>query len=182
MLFNAVFNSISVISRRPVHLTMLSWSSSNQNSAYFSGEKMLFLFLLFKGQMVAMLDSCFFSVTLKVYLRVFEDNFHMSDFHFKCQYLISLFTVLIFCFTTKTKCHLKCYLFKALKQNVLTLYQTTTLWTVPNSKYFDHILNSAEIMIIVCESSKPCWKGRKCWFPAFSPFPTRFSKGYFLFR
>ena len=23
-------------------------------------------------------------------------------------------------------------------------------------------------------------KGEKCWFPAFSPFPTMFSKGFFL--
>ena len=33
MVFNAVFNSISVISRRPVHLFLLSWSSFNQYSA-----------------------------------------------------------------------------------------------------------------------------------------------------
>ena len=36
MVFNAVFNSISVISRRPVHLSMLSWSSFNQYSAQYS--------------------------------------------------------------------------------------------------------------------------------------------------
>ena len=30
MVFNAVFKSISVLSRRPFHLSMLSWSSSNQ--------------------------------------------------------------------------------------------------------------------------------------------------------
>ena len=36
MIFNAVFNGISVISQRPVHLSMLSWSSFNQYSApYF---------------------------------------------------------------------------------------------------------------------------------------------------
>ena len=33
---NDVFNSISVISRRPVHLSMLSWSSFNQYSAQYS--------------------------------------------------------------------------------------------------------------------------------------------------
>ena len=36
MVFNVVFNSISVISRRPVHLSMLSWSSYNQYSAQYS--------------------------------------------------------------------------------------------------------------------------------------------------
>ena len=36
MLFNAIFNSISIISQRPVHLFMLSWSSFNQYSAQYS--------------------------------------------------------------------------------------------------------------------------------------------------
>ena len=27
---------------------------------------------------------------------------------------------------------------------------------------------------------KHCGKSRKCWLPAFSPFPTMFSKGFFL--
>ena len=36
MVFNAVFNSISVISRQPVHLSMLSWSSFKQYSAEYS--------------------------------------------------------------------------------------------------------------------------------------------------
>ena len=38
MVFNAVFNSISVISLRPVHLSMLSWSSFNQYSAQYSSQ------------------------------------------------------------------------------------------------------------------------------------------------
>ena len=36
MRFNAVFNVLSIISRRPVHLSMLSWSSFNQYSAQYS--------------------------------------------------------------------------------------------------------------------------------------------------
>ena len=36
MVFNAVFNSISVISWRPVHLSMLFWSSFNQYSTHYS--------------------------------------------------------------------------------------------------------------------------------------------------
>ena len=36
MVFNAVFNSISVISRWPVHLSMLSWNSFNRYSRQYS--------------------------------------------------------------------------------------------------------------------------------------------------
>ena len=36
MVFNAIFNSISVISQRSVHLSTLSWSSFNQYSAQYS--------------------------------------------------------------------------------------------------------------------------------------------------
>ena len=36
MVFNAIFNSISVSSQRPVHLSMLSWISFNQYSAQYS--------------------------------------------------------------------------------------------------------------------------------------------------
>ena len=35
MVFHAVFNSISAISRLPVHLSMLSWNSFNKYSAQF---------------------------------------------------------------------------------------------------------------------------------------------------
>ena len=35
MVFNAIFNSIKVVSRRPVHPHMLSWSSFNQCSAQY---------------------------------------------------------------------------------------------------------------------------------------------------
>ena len=36
MVFNAVFNSISVISQEPVHLSTLSWISCHQYSAQYS--------------------------------------------------------------------------------------------------------------------------------------------------
>ena len=36
MVFNIVFNTISLISQRPVHLSMLSWSSFNQYSTQYS--------------------------------------------------------------------------------------------------------------------------------------------------
>ena len=40
----------------------------------------------------------------------------------------------------------------------LTLYQTTNFWTIQNSKYL---------------------QTTKCWLPAFSPYPTMFSTGFF---
>ena len=43
MVFNAVFNSISSISRRPVYLSMLSWSSFNHYSAQYSFPSCLLL-------------------------------------------------------------------------------------------------------------------------------------------
>ena len=33
---------------------------------------------------------------------------------------------------------------------------------------------------LLWEGRKHCGKRRKCWLPAFSPFPLMFSKGYFL--
>ena len=42
MVFNVVFNSISVMSGRPVHLSMLSWSSFNQYSAQHSSNPLVF--------------------------------------------------------------------------------------------------------------------------------------------
>ena len=32
----------------------------------------------------------------------------------------------------------------------------------------------------LCNSLENSWKRRKCWFPAFSPFPTMFSTGIFI--
>ena len=42
--------------------------------------------------------------------------------------------------------------------------------------------NKCDLKIKVClgMSRKHCGKRRKCWLPAFSPFPTMFSKGDFL--
>ena len=34
--------------------------------------------------------------------------------------------------------------------------------------------------ICLCKSRKHYGKRRKCWLPAFSPFPTMFSVGFFL--
>ena len=43
--------------------------------------------------------------------------------------------------------------------------------------------NKFELEIVICfgKGRKLCGKRRKCWLPAFSPFPTMFSKGY-LFK
>ena len=41
MVFNAVFNSISVISRWPVHLSMFSWTSYNQYTIFLPSHWLL---------------------------------------------------------------------------------------------------------------------------------------------
>ena len=45
------------------------------------------------------------------------------------------------------------------KQVILSLYHTILTYNNPKKQDF----------------GKHCWKRRKCWFPAFSPFPTMFS-------
>ena len=69
---------------------------------------------------------------------------------------------------------------------------------MPGVRHLDSLLNDkllhrsklralADDKIIVTEKKISCGKGRKhcgirrkCWFPAFSPFPTMFSKGFFF--
>ena len=60
----------------------------------------------------------------------------------------------------------------------ITVYQTTKILDLS-------ILNvpkqmRVKIQICVGKDRKLCGKTRKCWLPAFSPFPTMFSKGFFL--
>ena len=49
--------------------------------------------------------------------------------------------------------------------------------------FADNKLNVAKMMIFLLnrveKSRKHCGKKRKCWLPAFSPFPTMFSKAFF---
>ena len=44
----------------------------------------------------------------------------------------------------------------------------------------ENIVGKGENVGNAGKSKKHCWKKRKCWLPAFSPFPTMFSKGFFL--
>ena len=69
----------------------------------------------------------------------------------------------------------------------LTLYQTTKSKTSPNSKHLQ--TNKCDKKLEICfekgrkhcgKRRKHCGKRRKCWFPAFSPFATMFSKGFLL--
>ena len=39
-----------------------------------------------------------------------------------------------------------------------------------------HNKSGSNIEIHLWQGRKHCWKRRKCWLPAFSPFPTMFSK------
>ena len=59
MMFNAIFNRISVISQRPVHLSILSWCSFNQYSAQYSFQA----------------TGCF--PTYRVLLRITHTFFHL---------------------------------------------------------------------------------------------------------
>ena len=67
----------------------------------------------------------------------------------------------------------------------LTLYQTKIFSLIPNWKHLQ-TKNESELEIDICmgKGRKYCGKRRKCWLPAFSPFPTpfptMFSKGLFL--
>ena len=45
----------------------------------------------------------------------------------------------------------------------------------------DKINVTKKVILLFCRNSKKhCWKRRKCWLPAFSPFPAMFSKSLFL--
>ena len=63
MLFNAVFNFISVISRRPEHLPMLSYSSFNQYSAHY----------FFQA------TGCYPTQSLSIQLRVVREEWILSQ-------------------------------------------------------------------------------------------------------
>ena len=64
----------------------------------------------------------------------------------------------------------------------LTLYQTTNFKTGPNSKDLQTKYSKCKFKteILFGMGRKSCWKRRKCWLPAFSPFPAVFSKGFLL--
>ena len=61
--------------------------------------------------------------------------------------------------------------------------------SLPNDKFLDWSklkafaddkTNMAEKLICLAKGRKHCWKRRKCCLPAFSPFPTMFSKAFFF--
>ena len=58
---------------------------------------------------------------------------------------------------------------------ILSLYQTTTFWTGPNS---NHLQTKTEIC--VGNGIKHFGKWKKCWLPAFFPFTKMFSKALFF--
>ena len=65
----------------------------------------------------------------------------------------------------------------------LTFYQTTILiLSLSKSKVFadDKIKVTENLQFFFMKGRKHCGKWRKCWLPAFSSFPTMFSKGFFL--
>ena len=50
------------------------------------------------------------------------------------------------------------------------------LGTAKLKAFADDKCNVAEMMNSLFDSLKTLWERRKCWLPAFSPFPTMFSK------
>ena len=51
-------------------------------------------------------------------------------------------------------------------------------------QFFKRLVSQRRQKVSLCENGlrkgrKHCGKRRKCWFPAFSPFPTKFSEGFF---
>ena len=62
----------------------------------------------------------------------------------------------------------------------LTLYRMTKLWLV-QIESIRRRQNKCDWITSYGKGGKHCWERRKCWLPAFSPFPTMFSKG-FLYR
>ena len=65
--------------------------------------------------------------------------------------------------------------------DILILYQTKK--TLDKSKLKaladDKINVTKKVEICFGKGRKHCGKRRKCWFPAFSPFPAMFSKGFY---
>ena len=70
-----------------------------------------------------------------------------------------------------------CFLFVP---QLLTLYQITNFQSGPNSKHLQ-ATNRCNLTteIPFGKVRKHCGKRRKCWLPAFSPFPTLFSNASF---
>ena len=63
----------------------------------------------------------------------------------------------------------------------LTLYQMTKFLDLSELKGFTDNKSKMAGMVefFSWSSRKYCWKGRKCWAPVFSPFPTVFSEVFF---
>ena len=55
------------------------------------------------------------------------------------------------------------------------------IWTLIKIESICRQPNNSDSKIKICfrKSRKHCGKRRKCWLPAFSPFPTMFSKAFF---
>ena len=71
--------------------------------------------------------------------------------------------------------------FPTLLSGLLTLKNDKILDWSKLEAFADDILNVAKITISVFDRVENIvGRRRKCWLPAFSPFPTMFSKGVFL--
>ena len=62
----------------------------------------------------------------------------------------------------------------------LNFYQMTNSLTGPNWKHLQATWCNLKTKLLFWMGRKHCEKWRKCWLPAFSPFLTIFSKGFFF--
>ena len=135
MVFNTIFNTISVISQQLVNPSMLSCNSSYQHSAQYSVEK---------------------------------DCLHFSPF-------LTMFSIL------PKKGSIVESTFTLWSANALNLYHTISFGLVRIESICRWQMKyNWKIEICFGKGRKHCRKRRKCWLPAFSPFSTMFSKGFFL--
>ena len=73
------------------------------------------------------------------------------------------------------------YIINTIISTIFNSLPKTNFWTRPNSKHLETTYVNVTTKIEICfgKGRKHCGKRTKCWLPAFSPFPTMFSKGLF---
>ena len=64
----------------------------------------------------------------------------------------------------------------SLKRRLNPLAKDKNFYCFKFKAFADNKINVKNIEKCLCEGRKHCGKRRKCWLPAFSPFPTMFSK------
>ena len=133
-----------------------------------------------------MLVTSIFSFSHNVFFSSHDKEFTLTVFNlskFSCSFCFYSYHFLLFLqHFLRLERHIKFWIYH-LKMHILytaQLCQTTSFGLVQiesicrrKDKY------NLKMEILFRMGRKHCRKRRKCWFPAFSPFPTMFSKGFF---